>query len=80
MGAAWTLSCSPSSLPSPKTIDTIAVELCQHFFSQQPKTAKLSLTDVTDQLCKTAEQLAPFLDGAKAAEAGAGARRMQATP
>lgn len=73
-------ACTPSQLPTPKTIDTIAIELCQSFFSKQPKTAKLTLTDVTDQLCKTAEQLAPFLDSAKAAEAGAGAQRMQAAP
>lgn len=73
-------SCTASQLPTPKTIDNIAIELCQHFFSQQEKTAKLSLTDITEQLCKTAEQIAPFLDSAKAAEAGAGARRMQAAP
>jgi hypothetical protein len=81
--AALTLAftgCTSNTPITPKTIDNIAVELCQDFFSKQEKTAKLSLTDITDQLCKTAEQLQPFLDSARAAEAGAGARRMQATP
>lgn len=70
-------SCTSSSLPTPKTIDNIAIELCQDFFGKQPKNAKLTVKDITDGLCKTAEQIAPFLDSVRVAEEGAGARRMQ---
>lgn len=61
--------------PSPKTIDTAAVILCDTFFSKQKP--GLSLDDVEKAFCATAEQIQPFLSSAKVAAERGGAVRLQ---
>lgn len=62
--------------PALSTIDQIAKTLCVDFFSQQPKTAKLSPTEIEQALCATEADLAPFINATKTAESKAGAARL----
>jgi len=59
---------------TPKTIDQAAIILCDTFFSAQKP--GLSLKDVENAFCSTAEQIEPFLSSAKMAAQHGGAVRM----
>ena len=59
---------------TPKTIDQAAIILCDTFFSAQKP--GLSLKDVENAFCSTAEQIEPFLSSAKVAAQHGGAVRM----
>ena len=61
-----------AALPVAKAVDQAAVLLCADFFSA--KHPGLSLHDVEAQFCSAAEDIAPFLAQAKAAEHRAGAQ------
>ena len=60
---------------TPKTIDQAAILLCDTFFSEQKP--GVSLKDVENAFCSTADQIAPFLSSAKIAAERGGAVRMQ---
>lgn len=65
------LSGCAAALPAAKAADQAAVLLCDAFFADKNPT--LSLHDVEAAFCSAAEDVAPFLAEAKAAEARAGA-------
>jgi hypothetical protein len=74
LGLLGASGCASGQLVA-KTIDQGAIILCDVFFAAQPANATLSVEDVEKAFCATAEQLAPFLDAAKAAVNTAGKAR-----
>lgn len=58
-----------------KTIDNAAIILCDVFFSQQHP--EMSVPDIEKAFCSAANDIAPFLESAKAASRAGGLERTQ---